>query len=277
MTSTQLLQHPYYDRFKDILSDPTNRLIERKGDAGQVNDGLVTMYNGLKVYSNCYYDNFSDIFWLNEGVHEPQEEFVFQEVLKSIRTPMPTMLELGSYWAFYSMSFMQKFPNGKAYCVEADPNYMYQGQRNFELNEMSADFTCGYVGDNAITVDGFCQEKNIDRLDILHADIQSFELQMLYGAPKMIGEHRIDNIFVSTHTQELHYECLRILQNYDYKIATSVDLNESFCCDGIIVAQSKNVPYMGFGVFKKGNSPLFTDTQMLEHLQNVLKKKNPLR
>jgi len=277
MTSTQLLQHPYYDRFKDILSDPTNLLIDRIEGAGMVNEGIVTMYNGLKVYSNCYYDNFSDIFWLNEGVHEPQEEFAFHKILQSITKPMPIMLELGSYWGFYSMSFMQKFSDGKAYCVEADPNFMLQGQRNFELNNLKADFTCGYVADNAITVDGFCEEKNIESLDILHADIQSYELQMLYGAPKMLGEQKIDNLFISTHTQELHSQCLQILEKYNYKIVVNVDMFDSFCCDGIIVARSEKVPYLPINVAKKSQTPLWIDFEMMAHLEKVLKKKNPLR
>ena len=55
----------YYERFRTILSDPTNKLIKRGENAGKIENGVVTMYNGLKVYTNCYYDesvscNFDD-------------------------------------------------------------------------------------------------------------------------------------------------------------------------------------------------------------------------
>lgn len=277
MRHEELLKHPYYDRFKEILSDPTNQWIPRQADAGEISDGLVTMYNGLKVYSDCYYDNFSDIFWLNGGVHEPQEEFVFHHVLRNITNAMPTMLELGSYWAFYSMSFMQKFPLGKAFCVESEPSFMAQGQRNFALNGFEGDFTCRFIGNRGIKVDDFCEQKGIERLDVLHADIQSFELEMLAGAQKMISEQRIDNIFISTHTQELHYACLKFICDNNYNLVVSVDMDESYCCDGIIVAQSRKINHTPYKVALKGKTPLWTDGQMVAHLESVLSKtKNPL-
>ncbi len=273
MNATELLNHPYYDRFKEILSDPTNAWIERIQDAGKIEEGLVTMYNGLKVYKDCYYDNFSDIFWLNGGVHEPQEEFVYHHILRGIKNPMPIMLELGSYWAFYSMAFMQKFPLGKAFCVESDPNFMAQGQRNFALNGFEADFTCGFIGNNRIRVDDFCEQKGIKHLDILHSDIQSFEYEMLSGANKMLTEQRIDNIFISTHSQELHYACLKAICDLNYNLVVSVDMNESYCCDGIIVAQSRKVTHTPYNVARKGQRALWTDEQMISHLEA---KKNPL-
>jgi hypothetical protein len=39
---------------------------------------------------------------LNRGVHEPLEEFVFQEVLKRLPEAC-AMIELGAYWGHYSM------------------------------------------------------------------------------------------------------------------------------------------------------------------------------
>ncbi len=42
----------YEDRFKEILSDPSNAFIPRVPDAGKVENGIVTMHNGLKVYAN---------------------------------------------------------------------------------------------------------------------------------------------------------------------------------------------------------------------------------
>ena len=43
----------------------------------------------------------------NKGVHEPQEEKAFLEVLNYVEKGS-TMIELGSYWGFYSLWFNKK-------------------------------------------------------------------------------------------------------------------------------------------------------------------------
>ena len=92
-------------RFREILSDPLNLLIRRVPHAGLVDGNLVYLHNGLHVPwagPNAYYGRFSLIFVLNRGVHEPLEEFVFQEVIDRLPSA-PRMLELGAYWGHYSM------------------------------------------------------------------------------------------------------------------------------------------------------------------------------
>lgn len=45
------------------------------------------LHNGLKVPfagNDSYYGGFSSILVMNRGVHEPLEEFVFQQVLKRL-------------------------------------------------------------------------------------------------------------------------------------------------------------------------------------------------
>ena len=126
--------HPYLRRFNTILSDPTNDLIPKCENAGVCIDDVITMYNGVKIQNQSYYDNFSDILLLNKGIHEPQEEYVFSKVLDNIHSKKPLMIELGSYWAFYSLSFLQKHNNGKTICIEADEDLLSKGKNNFDLN-----------------------------------------------------------------------------------------------------------------------------------------------
>lgn len=55
--------------------------------AGQVEEGLVYLHNGHRVPvagKYAYYDDFSNILVINRGVHEPLEEFCFQEILKRL-------------------------------------------------------------------------------------------------------------------------------------------------------------------------------------------------
>lgn len=83
----------YIERYREIISDPINVLIRRVPEAGYVDgSGLVVLHNGNRVPLEgnfAYYEEFSDILLLNRGVHEPLEEFCFQQVLRKIITPFP--------------------------------------------------------------------------------------------------------------------------------------------------------------------------------------------
>lgn len=77
------------DRFVDIVSDPSNLLIPRVMNAGKVENNVIILHNGIKVYNNCYYSEFSNILKINGGCHEPAEERMFMEVLHlcTFKTP----------------------------------------------------------------------------------------------------------------------------------------------------------------------------------------------
>ena len=178
---------------------------------------------------------------MNQGVHEPQKERVFAEVLKYI-PQRATMIEFGSYWSFYSMWFQKEIKDAKNYMVESDPNNLEKGKRNFKLSDMHGDFTLGLVGHNGIKVDEFVATKHIETVHILHADIQGYELELLHGVQKTLQSGRVQFIFVSIHSQTLHYECLRLLKEHEFTIIASADFDyETFCYDGIIVAKYKGV------------------------------------
>jgi hypothetical protein len=107
----------FLERYREVVSDPINLLIKRVPEAGYVDkNGFVILHNGNRVPVEgklAYYNNFSDILIINRGVHEPLEEFCFQEVLKKIKTESPIMIELGAYWAHYSMWFHERIFKSK--------------------------------------------------------------------------------------------------------------------------------------------------------------------
>jgi hypothetical protein len=245
-----LENHPYLSRFKTILSDPTNDLITKCENAGVCIDNVVTMYNGIKIHNQSYYGNFSDILILNNGVHEPQEEYIFSKVLDKIKSKNPLMIELGSYWAFYSLSFLKSQKNGKTICVEADEELLEIGKKNFDLNDKNGEFIHEMVGINSFEIDNFCESRNIKKIDILHSDIQGFEYEMLYGAKKTLTQDKIDYLFVSTHSNDLHHKCLELITKH-MKIIFEVDLNDTFCEDGIIVACSNRISFEQIILTKK--------------------------
>ena len=75
----------YLGRFREVISDPLNILIKRDPLSGMVDkEGYVCLHNGNKVPisgENSYYGNFSQILVMNRGVHEPLEEFCFQDFI----------------------------------------------------------------------------------------------------------------------------------------------------------------------------------------------------
>jgi hypothetical protein len=261
-------KHIFWERFKLVISDPLNKLIIKLPNSGKLDGEIITMYNGVKVYQNSYCGCFSDILLINEGVYEPSEEYLFQKVLSEIKGNKPTMLELGSYWGFYSMSFLKQFKQGTSYCIEAGIDEISSGINNFHLNQLESDFTQGFIGNNNIKVDDFLASKKIEKLTILHSDIQGYEMEMLEGARNTLENKLVDYIFVSTHTNDLHYQCIGNLLNFNYKIIAEVDLTETFCEDGIILAVSPNVEMQNIQLPRRSKEYIYNDA----HLQLLYDK-----
>jgi hypothetical protein len=134
-------------RIKHVLESADNKFIPKVEDAGEIRNGTQVMHNGLLIKLGSYYGpEYSKMLLLSKGVHEPQEERVFQEVLKA----MPCgaiMLEMGAFWSFYSMWFSTKVKDAINIMVEPDAFNMGQGKRNFKLNKLKGIFIQAFVGD----------------------------------------------------------------------------------------------------------------------------------
>jgi hypothetical protein len=219
------------------MSDPSNEFIPRCNGAGTVIDGNVIMHNGLLVEKDGYYGDFSEILVLNKGCHEPGEERVFAMILEDIREGA-TMIELGSYWAFYTMWFWKTIKDARNFCIEPDLQNLELGKRNCALNDVTGvDFTQGFVGRNGVNIAEFAKDHDIETIDILHSDIQGYELEMLEGIQPLLMDNKVKYLFVSTHSNPVHYSCVAFLNKCGYRIIASADFdNETFCFDGIIVA-----------------------------------------
>ncbi len=228
-------------RHREIISDPLNLLIRRKPEAGFTSGDRVTLHNGISVAytgSNAYYGDFSSILVLNRGVHEPLEEFVFQEVVATLGAE-PRMLELGAYWGHYSMWLKLQRPRAEVMLVEPEPANLEVGKENFRHNGFQGTFTQGFVGTGHFEVDPQMDQAQWPCLDILHADIQGYEMEMLASAQRAIEERRIARIFVSTHSQELHRDCIAFLAKRDYRIEVEADFDTGTTSfDGFIYASS---------------------------------------
>jgi FkbM family methyltransferase len=219
------------------------------------------MHNGIRVVRGGYYGEWmEEIIRRLRGVHEPQEERIFHEVIARLPAGA-TMLELGGFWAWYSLWFQHAVPGGHSFVVEPDPAHLAVGRANFARNGCAATFTQACVGASSVPAlrfrcesDGlehtieqvglvdFLERHGIERLDLLHADVQGAETALLEGARACLEARRIRFVFVSTHHHLIsgdpltHQRCLALLRDAGAAVLVEHSVAESFSGDGLIVA-----------------------------------------
>lgn len=210
------------------------------------------MHNGVKILANSYYDVkwLTDVIFALKGHHEPQEEKCFYEILKFM-PDNATMIELGSYWAYYSLWFASEVRGAKNYLIEPDPHRLKIGEKNFQLNNKTGTFRRGYVGSvidrdpdlcgaDQISIDDFIDSEGIEHVNIIHADIQGSEYDMLNSVVQHLKD--IDYFFISTHgDKNIHLPCLRFFKTHGYAVLAEHNQAESCSGDGLIVAKRTGV------------------------------------
>ncbi len=236
--------------------------VEHAGDCFDDDRGSYQlMHNGVKVVKHGYHGGWmAEVIRRLKGHHEPQEERVFHKILEQL-PPKATMLELGGFWAYYSLWFHHSIEEATNYIIEPDPSNIEVGRKNFALNDYNASFTQAAIGSHSLPsvsfgcesdnversirqtcVDDFVRENEIGLLDVLHADIQGAELDMLAGARWCIEQQKIRFIFVSTHHHSIsgdpltHQRCCKALSEAGAHILAEHTVAESFSGDGLIVA-----------------------------------------
>lgn len=241
--------------------------IPKVKDAGELRkvgrQNVQIMHNGLLVSADGYYGSWvTDLIKSLGGHHEPQEEKVFYELSKSFDDDA-YMIELGSYWAYYSLWFRKSTKNGKNICCEPDPNNIKIGEINFKLNNFEDDVVFinsaagkddkkiitfeTEIGNENInipirTVDSIVKEQKIDRLEVLHMDVQGFEHDALEGAINTIKAGKLRYLFISTHhylisrDPNIHQKCIDTVLKLGGHIICEHDIHESYSGDGLIVA-----------------------------------------
>lgn len=234
----------FVGRFREIISDPLNILIERDPRAGIQEGDYIYLHNGNKAVRSkekSYYGNFSEILTINRGVHEPLEEFIFQEVLKKL-PQQPTMIELGAYWGHYSMWLKKERKMARCFLVEGDAKNLEVGKHNFLINGYEGNFLQAFVNTGQFEIDRFVSENSIEHINILHSDIQGYEAEMLAGCYNCLKMRSVDYLFISTHSNQLHKAVSLILNDSGYNIEVDADFDtETTSCDGLIFASSPNV------------------------------------
>ena len=243
------------------------KIIESNGELVQV------MHNGLKVQAGGYYgDWMSHIIRSLEGHHEPQEELIFYHLLRYVRNSS-LIVELGCFWAYYSLWYLREVPNSTAIGIEPDRDLLI-GQHNANLNKLSnrIEFINAWIGGqelqnysaptensskpislpmhNGESLIGLSGGKVVE---LLHLDTQGAELDFIKSLKVAADKKLVRFVMVSTHHSSIsgsantHFDCLQQLRFLGGNILVEHDVIESFSGDGLILAsffpEDVNLPF----------------------------------
>jgi len=262
--------------------------VEGAGEFVGENNEYQRMHNGTLVMRGSYHGSWmSEIISELQGHHEPQEEKAFAEVLKYVESGS-TMVELGCYWAYYSLWFHQQVPDARNIMIEPNEDKLEVGHQHFSLNNYQGKFIHGFIGGESIpeatfidwdgretrasqiSVDGLMDELGLEAIEILHSDIQGAELAMLEGAARALKHQKIRFLFISTHGHQ-HRRCLRLLNRHKYQILASHTVLESCSGDGLIVAMAPGSVGPGpISVTKRQVSAVELIRYELSHIKQLL-------
>jgi len=271
-----------------------------KSHAGDIQ----VMHNGIKIVEGCYYGPWmTNIIEILKGHHEPQEEFAFFQVLEQLRrnpSPWgnPRMIELGSFWAYYSMWFLKEFPEGSTYCFEPDPKYLEVGRQNFELNNLNGKFINAMVSSQqsilrefqcesdgqvisvpALNFSGVVSATEQKNIDIVLVDIQGAEIPLLQNLSEVLEHTTIRFMAISTHDVEIsgssitHQLALELLIQSGAHIILEHSVSESFSGDGFILASFLEVDKsLNISIsYNRSRNSLFGEWEpRMQKLQEVL-------
>lgn len=244
-------------------SDP----IPKVTDAGKIRDEagvrVQVMHNGLKVLAGGYHgDWMSQVIRGLRGHHEPQEELVYHHLLQYVRHGS-LMVELASFWAYYTLWYLREVPDSMAICVEPDPLNLEVGKRNASLNSVAQRirFVEAWVGGEereshqavcestgsprdlpCVNMNSLLRIADAGTIELLHVDAQGAELLFLRSMDAALKERRIRFLVASTHHSSIsgspttHADCLREVQRLGGVILAEHSVQESYSGDGLIVA-----------------------------------------
>jgi FkbM family methyltransferase len=242
--------------------------IPKVDDAGKVykqqGKRVQVMHNGLLVEEGGYYGEWmTEVIRTLRGHHEPQEERVFDQIVQRLagESGPSSMIEFGSYWAYYALWFCRAIASGRAIAVEPDPAYLAVGKRNAVLNDLTAavSFVHGAVGsrpgqlldfraesdgcDHQVTqydLGSVLDTAGLDRVDVVLADVQGAETIILERGKNNFREGRVRFLIVSTHHHAIsgnpltHQQAMALLTELGAHVICEHTVSESFSGDGLI-------------------------------------------
>lgn len=137
---------------------------------------------------------------------EPLQVNIFQNIISSITTPNPIMIELGCAEAEYSKVFNDYFNNKCiSICIDILPRQLIKAKQNCPNSILVHGYAGEKIHAQEIKEDDFNAPKidinelieKYSHIDILHMDIQGAEPYVMKELSKNL--HKISYLFISLH------------------------------------------------------------------------------
>ncbi|MBY0385218.1 FkbM family methyltransferase [bacterium] len=177
-----------------------------------------TMLTGFKLQLDLR-DRMQSVMFIKR-CHEPETEVVFKEMAQSCKV----FFDVGANIGYFSFLTKQMAPRSQIYSFEPLPQNINAYKINRELNQFSlmelnevcvADqkgeteflipppeesgwgrmahrdlFSGEKIKRSVITLDDFCRDRSISRVDLIKIDVEGYEFKVLKGATEMIEKYR---------------------------------------------------------------------------------------
>lgn len=187
---------------------------------------------------------------------------IFRQILDDLNEKSsPVMIEVGGFWSLWSLMFKRKYSEGKSIIIELGKRQLDVGKKNFELNNMNAHFYHGgffinssqtfrdrswvleynkspdeiVVGPELNFFD-ICKQENVEKISILHMDIQGSEMDLILSLESLFKEKKVNYVVVGTHSNQIHETIENVFKNNQYMLKHNIPFTGN---DGLIVACSK--------------------------------------
>jgi len=188
-------------------------LLLPKGSAPRVIRG--GLFRGLRFKMDFAHQTQ---LWL--GLQERELARWFRNLSEGIHTA----IDVGASEGIYTLYFLARTPARKVLSFEPSSENVAVICRNLELNGLETDSRLQIVGKFAgtrqdqqhATLDSFCP--SIEFPCLVKIDVDGGEVDVLRGAQTLL-ELPGTRWIIEVHSEELKKECLRILEDKDYRIS----------------------------------------------------------
>jgi len=178
--------------------------------------------------------------------HEYKQVEIFNNILTTINTPTPTMIELGAAEGLYSLMFSEFFnrkeQSHKNICLELCDHKIKEINKNLP----TAITHHGYVGEldmedgdvqhllanqsltsiRKYTLSEVLKINNLTSVDVLHVDIQGSELELVEELEAEQLFNKVRFYFISTHCLSTRNTHEKVLEYFSKFSEASIILND---------------------------------------------------